>query len=30
LQLNGGSPANYVQLPQGVVADLTNFTVASW
>ena len=30
LQLNGGSPANYVQLPQGIVTGLTDFTIAAW
>src|SRR5437867_10526465 len=30
VQLNGGSPANYVQLPQDIVAGLTDFTVAAW
>ncbi len=30
VQLNGGSPANYVQLPQGIVTGLTDFTIAAW
>jgi hypothetical protein len=30
LQLNGGSPASYVQLPQGIVTGLTDFTIATW
>ena len=30
LQLNGGSPASYVQLPQGIVSGLTDFTIAGW
>jgi alpha-L-arabinofuranosidase len=30
LQLNGGSPASYVQLPQGIVTGLTDFTIAAW
>jgi hypothetical protein len=30
LQLNGGSPASYVLLPQGIVSGLTDFTVAAW
>ncbi|MGE5132636.1 MAG: LamG-like jellyroll fold domain-containing protein [Gemmatimonadota bacterium] len=30
LQLNGGSPAQYVALPQGIVSGLTDFTVAAW
>jgi hypothetical protein len=30
LQLNGGSPASYVLLPQGIVGGLTDFTVAGW
>lgn len=30
LQLGGGSPAEYVALPAGVVASLTDFTVAGW
>lgn len=30
LQLNGGSPANYVAVPQGIVDGLTDFTVAVW
>ena len=30
LQLNGGSPAQYVQLPPGIVTGLTDFTVAAW
>ena len=30
VQLSGGSPANYVQLPQDIVAGLTDFTVAAW
>jgi alpha-L-arabinofuranosidase len=30
LQLNGGSPANYVSLPAGIVSALTDFTVAGW
>jgi len=30
LQLNGGGPAHYVQLPQGIVAGLTDFTIAVW
>ena len=28
LQLNGTSPAQYVQLPPGIVGGLTDFTVA--
>jgi len=30
VQLNGGSPASYVLLPQGIVSGLTDFTVAGW
>jgi alpha-L-arabinofuranosidase len=30
LQLNGGSPANYVLVPEGIFANLTDFTVAAW
>ena len=30
LQLNGTSPAQYVQLPPGIVSGLTDFTVAAW
>jgi alpha-L-arabinofuranosidase len=30
LQLGGGSPAHYVELPQGIVSGLTGFTVAAW
>ena len=30
LQLNGGSPAQYVALPQGIVSGLTDFTAAAW
>ncbi len=30
LRLNGGSPASYVLLPQGIVSGLTDFTVAGW
>jgi alpha-L-arabinofuranosidase len=30
LQLNGGSPASYVLLPQAIVGGLTDFTVAGW
>jgi alpha-L-arabinofuranosidase len=30
LQLNGGSPANYVLIPEGIFASLTDFTVAAW
>jgi DUF1680 family protein len=30
LQLGGDSPAQYVQLPPEVVAQLTDFTVATW
>ena len=30
LQLGGGSPAQYVALPQGIVGGLTDFTVAAW
>jgi len=30
LQLNGTSPAQYIQLPPGIVSGLTDFTVAAW
>ena len=30
LQLGGGSPVQYVLLPQGIVGGLTDFTVAAW
>jgi alpha-L-arabinofuranosidase len=30
LPLNGSSPAQYVQLPPGIVSGLTDFTVAAW
>jgi alpha-L-arabinofuranosidase len=30
LRLNGTSPAQYVQLPPGIVSGLTDFTVAAW
>jgi alpha-L-arabinofuranosidase len=30
LQLNGGSPASYVLLPEGIVSGLSDFTVAAW
>ena len=30
LRLNGTSPAQYVQLPPGIVNGLTDFTVAAW
>ena len=30
LRLGAGSPAQYVQLPAGIVAGLTDFTVAAW
>jgi alpha-L-arabinofuranosidase len=30
LQLNGGSPAQYVLAPEGIFASLTDFTVAAW
>lgn len=30
LQLNGGSPAQYVQMPQGILGGLTDFTIAAW
>ena len=30
LQLGGGSPAQYVALPQGIVSGLTDFTIATW
>jgi alpha-L-arabinofuranosidase len=30
LQLNGGSPAQYVTVPQGTVTGLTDFTIAAW
>jgi alpha-L-arabinofuranosidase len=30
LQLNGGSPANYVLAPEGLVSGLTDFTIAAW
>ena len=30
LQLNGGSPANYVLTPEGIFAGLTDFTIAAW
>ena len=30
LQLGGGSPAEYVLLPTGVVNGLTDFTIAAW
>ena len=30
LQLGGGSPAQYVEIPQGIVAGLTSFTIAAW
>jgi hypothetical protein len=30
VRLNGGSPAQYVSLPQGIVAGLTDFTIATW
>jgi alpha-L-arabinofuranosidase len=30
LQLNGTSPAQYVQLPPGIVSGLTDFTIAAW
>jgi alpha-L-arabinofuranosidase len=30
LQLGGGSPAQYVALPAGVVSGLTDFTIATW
>jgi alpha-L-arabinofuranosidase len=30
VQLGGGSPAQYVQLPPGIVNGLTDFSVAAW
>ena len=30
VQLGGGSPAQYVQLPEGIVDGLTDFTIAAW
>ena len=30
LQLGGGSPAQYVLLPDGIVGSLTDFTIAAW
>lgn len=30
LQLGGGSPAQYVALPTGIVGGLTDFTIATW
>jgi alpha-L-arabinofuranosidase len=30
LQLGGGSPAQYVLLPDGLVGSLTDFTIAAW
>jgi alpha-L-arabinofuranosidase len=30
LQLNGSSPAQYVELPPGLVGGLTDFTAAAW
>ncbi|HEX4789438.1 MAG TPA: LamG-like jellyroll fold domain-containing protein, partial [Actinospica sp.] len=30
VQLGGGSPVQYVQLPAGIVAGLTDFTAAAW
>jgi alpha-L-arabinofuranosidase len=30
LQLNGGSPAQYVAVPAGITTSLTDFTVATW
>jgi alpha-L-arabinofuranosidase len=30
LQLNGGSPASYVSVPNSIVAGLTDFTIAAW
>ena len=30
LQVNGGSPANYVLLPEDIFSTLTDFTVAVW
>ena len=30
LQLGGGSPAQYVALPAGIVTGLTDFTIATW